>query len=64
MVKALFDFDTGGYPISVDEGQERKNKGELSYPREFSDQYGRVVPHAMFVSYSAYVEQPEPGPGS
>ncbi|WP_316162832.1 type VI-A CRISPR-associated RNA-guided ribonuclease Cas13a [Bradyrhizobium sp. SZCCHNRI20481] len=57
MVKALFDFDTGGYRIPIGVGAERKNKGELTYPPELSARYGRDLPSEIFVSYPAYVER-------
>ena len=51
MVKALFDFDTGGYRRPINRNGKKERKGRLDYPEAFWRTYADHVPTGMFIHY-------------
>lgn len=47
MVKALFEFDRGGYRAAVGAGKDRKRRGKLTYPEAMWRQYGDAIPESL-----------------
>lgn len=51
MVKALFDFDNGGYRKLLGPATKKKRRGFLEYPDEFLRKFEDRVPSLMLVRY-------------
>ncbi|WP_417812527.1 type VI-A CRISPR-associated RNA-guided ribonuclease Cas13a [Thalassospira alkalitolerans] len=47
MVKALFEFDAGGYRAQVGPAADKKRKGRLTYPEAVWRQYGDAIPECL-----------------
>lgn len=51
MVKALFEFDTGGYRMPVGPADKKKRRGPLTYPEALWKEYADRIPAPMFIRY-------------
>ncbi|MGR9400218.1 type VI-A CRISPR-associated RNA-guided ribonuclease Cas13a [Rhizobium leguminosarum] len=57
MVKALFEFDSGGYRTVVDDVDgKKKAKGELRYPAPFINRHRETVPQEMLLEYGSLLQ--------